>query len=330
MPLHHRAITLGDRDLFGDIVRSARADGLKVIARMDSYRVAEDFYRAHPDWICVNAEGTPFRQADKYVTCINSPYYSEYLPGIMEEVIGRYQPDGFSDNSWPGMSRERIRHCGNCAQRFLDRSGLALPRAADWSNEAYRLWIRWNYERRVEQWDLHNTVTTRAGGKDCLWSGMISGDVLANGNRFVDLRAILSRTEIVMLDHQRRNGIDGFEQNTEAGKRLHELAGWHKHIPESMPQYQLGAPAFRVASMPPPRRGCGPLPPSPAASCRGGTISARCTRTGASIRPRSRSSPGTQRTRTCCSIASHRPMWASCGGRAITISMARTRPMTGR
>ncbi len=79
---------------------------------------------------------------------------------------------------------------------------------------------------------------------------MISGDVLNNGNRFIDLRAILTRTEIVMLDHQRRNAIDGLDQNTEAGKRLHEVGGWHKLIPESMPQYQLGAPAFRVASMP--------------------------------------------------------------------------------
>ncbi len=250
-PMHHRAITLGDRDLFGEIVQSAREEGLNVIARMDSNRVAEDFYRAQPDWICVNHEGVPFRQADKYVTCINSPYYSEYLPQIFEEIIKRYRPDGFSDNSWPGISRERICYCGNCVKRYFDRTGMALPRKADWSNEAYRQWICWNYERRVEQWDLNNAVTQRAGGPDCLWSGMISGDVLTNGNRFVDLRAILSRTEIVMLDHQRRNGIDGFEQNTEAGKRLHELAGWHKHIPESMPQYQLGAPAFRVASMPP-------------------------------------------------------------------------------
>ena len=28
------------------------------IARMDSNRVAENFYRAHPDWICVDANGT--------------------------------------------------------------------------------------------------------------------------------------------------------------------------------------------------------------------------------------------------------------------------------
>ncbi len=119
---------------------------------MDSNRVVDDFYRAHPDWICVDPQGDPYRQADKYVTCINSPYYSEYLPQIMDEIIRRSQPDGFSDNSWAGMSRERICHCRHCADKFYKRSGTNLPKKEDWANETYRLWIRWNYERRTEQW----------------------------------------------------------------------------------------------------------------------------------------------------------------------------------
>ena len=249
-PLHHRAEKLGERDLYGDIVRSAREEGLKVIARMDSNRVAADFYQAHPDWICLDIEGKPYRQAEKYVTCINSPYYTEYLPQVMQEIISRSRPDGFTDNSWAGIPRTNICYCNHCKTQFQAWSGLDLPRSHDWSGEAYRQWIRWNYQRRVEIWELNNAITTKAGGEECHWMGMISGDMLNNCNRFIDLPAILSRTAIVMLDHQRRNGIDNFEQNTEAGKRLHELAGWDKLIPESMPQYQLGAPAFRLASMP--------------------------------------------------------------------------------
>ena len=250
MPLHHRAIKLGDKDLYGDIVKAAREEGLKVIARMDSNRVARDFYRTHPDWICLDDTGKPYTQADKFVTCINSPYYSEYLPKIMEEIITRSKPDGFSDNSWPGMSRERICHCPNCSVQFFKFSGLALPKTVDWASENYRRWIRWNYQRRTKMWNFNNKITTAVGGKDCIWSGMIGGDILYNGNRFINLKSILNSTEIVMLDHQRRSLLDGFEQNTEAGKRLHEVGGWDKLIPESMPQYQLGAPAFRLASMP--------------------------------------------------------------------------------
>lgn len=250
-PLHHRAIALRDRDLYGEVVRSAREEGLKVVARMDSNRVAEDFYRAHPDWICVDSDGKPYRQAEKFVTCINSPYYAEYLPRVMEEIIERSMPDGFSDNSWPGMPRDRICHCRHCKERFFAYSGLDLPKTHDWSTEGYRLWIRWNFERRTELWDFNNEITRRAGGPDCVWSGMISGDVMNNSNRFIDTHAILKRAAIIMLDHQRRNTVDGFTDNTETGKRLHEQAGWDVLIPESTPQYQLGAPTFRQASMPP-------------------------------------------------------------------------------
>src|SRR3954452_19806404 len=86
-PLHHRAEKLGDRDLYGEIVAAAREEGLTVLARMDSNRVAQDFYEAHPNWACRDIHGDPYRQADKFVTCIGSPYYTEYLPAVMEEII---------------------------------------------------------------------------------------------------------------------------------------------------------------------------------------------------------------------------------------------------
>ncbi len=250
-PLHHKAVTLGERDLYGEIVKAAREEGLKVIARMDSNRVAEDFYRAHPDWICLDIDGKPYRQADKYVTCINSPYYSEYLPDIMREIIERTMPDGFADNSWAGIPRKNICYCRHCTEQFFAWSAVDLPRRHDWADENYRRWIQWNYKRRTDLWEFNNKVTTAVGGKDCCWMGMISGDILNNGNRFIDLKEILARSPIVMLDHQRRNLVDGFEDNTETGKRLHEVGGWDKLIPESTPQYQLGSPAFRLASMPP-------------------------------------------------------------------------------
>ena len=249
-PLHHRAVHLGDRDLYGEVVKAAREEGLVVVARMDSNRVAPDMYRSHPDWVAHDVDGKPYRQADKYVTCINSPYYTDFLPQVMEEIIDRTKPDGFTDNSWAGLPRARICHCRHCREKFQKHAGLDLPSAHDWESEAYRRWITWNYELRSELFAFNNEVTTRAGGEDCRWAGMISGDVLNNGNRFIDLADILEQTAIVMLDHQRRTTIHGFDQNTEAGKRLHELAGWDKLIPESMPQYQLGAPSFRLASMP--------------------------------------------------------------------------------
>src|SRR5581483_11444963 len=79
-PLQHRAEFLGGRDLFGELCRAAHDDGLVVLARMDSNRTAPDFFEAHPDWFTRDIAGNPYRAADKYITCVNSPYYDEYLP----------------------------------------------------------------------------------------------------------------------------------------------------------------------------------------------------------------------------------------------------------
>jgi Hypothetical glycosyl hydrolase 6 len=249
-PLHHQAEFLGGRDLFGELTRAAHDDGIFVVARMDSNRTAEDFFEAHPDWFTRDLEGRPYRAADKYITCINSPYYDEYLPGVLREIIERSHPDGFTDNSWAGMGREAICYCENCGRKFRERTGTALPRRPDWDDQGYREWIQWSYARRLEVWDLNNRVTREAGGAQCIWAGMNSGSVTAQARSFRDLKEICARADIMMLDHQRRDDETGFQQNGDTGKRVHEMLGWDKLAPESMAMYQSGPGYYRVASKP--------------------------------------------------------------------------------
>ena len=248
-PLQHRAETLGDRDLFGELSQAAHADGLVVLARMDSNRAAEDFFRAHPDWFARDAAGQPYRNADKYIACVNSLYYDEYLPAVMAEIVERSHPEGFTDNSWSGLGRESICYCDNCARKFRAKTGRELPRKQDWKEAAYRQWIEWSYARRIEIWDLNNRATKAAGGPDCLWIGMNSGNVASQSRSFRDWRAIGERAQIIMLDHQSR-GAQGFQQNAEAGKLIHGLIGWDKLIPESMAMYQNARYQFRVSAKP--------------------------------------------------------------------------------
>ncbi|MBS1871829.1 MAG: Tat pathway signal protein [Acidobacteria bacterium] len=249
-PLQHRAEFLGDRDLYGELAAAAHSVGLVVLARMDSNRAAEDFYQAHRDWFTRDIEGRPYRAADKYVTCVNSAYYDEYIPEVMREIIGRSKPEGLTDNSWSGLSRDMICYCDNCARKFRDTAGQALPRKHDWDNPVFRRWIEWNYARRVEIWDLNNRVTKAAGGADCLWIGMNSGSLAAQSRSFRDSRAIWERAEILMLDHQAR-GAAGFEENADAGKLIHGVMGWDKLIPESMAMYHAGGRvSFRMAAKP--------------------------------------------------------------------------------
>jgi hypothetical protein len=251
-PLQHRAEFLGDRDLYGELAKTAHDDGLVVIARMDSNRTGEDFFKAHPDWFARDAAGKPYRADDaapKYVTCVNGPYYDEYLPGVLTEIIDRSHPEGFADNSWSGLTRDSICYCENCARKFRDKAGSALPVKHDWNDPVYRSWIDWNYARRSEIWEINNRATKAAGGADCLWFGMNSGSVSSQSRSFRDCKFIFGRAEMVFLDHQAR-GASGFEENADCGKLVHSLLGWDKLAPESMAMYQSGRNNFRLASKP--------------------------------------------------------------------------------
>jgi hypothetical protein len=254
-PLQHRAEFLNGRDLYGELAAAARADGLAVVARMDSNRTAEDFFQAHGDWFARQKSGEPYRAADKYVTCVNSPYYDEYLPEVLKEIIERSHPDGFADNSWSGLARDSICYCENCARKFKDQAGATLPDKKDWNSQTYRKWIEWNYKRRLEVWDLNNRTTKAAGGPYCIWMGMNSGSVTSESHSFRDLKEICARSEMLLLDHQSRTETTGFQQNGDTGKLVHGLLGWDKLAPESMALYQApsraGQMSFRLASKPP-------------------------------------------------------------------------------
>jgi hypothetical protein len=252
IPLHRRAAQLGDRDLFGELCRAAHEDGIAVFARMDSSSAHEEFYRAHPDWFAVDTQGRPFRRNDLYQACINGPYYHEHIPAILREIVARYQPEGFTDNSWSGLGRNSICHCVHCRRKFRAHADRDLPRAKDWDDPVYRLWIKWSYARRVEVWDAFNRVTRTAGGPHCLWVGMNSGSVSGQAQRLRDCAAIARRAEMLMLDDQRRANESGFQRNGEVGKLMHGLLGWDKLMPESMAMYQSSTPTYRLASKPGP------------------------------------------------------------------------------
>lgn len=252
IPLHHKAEYLQGGDLFGDLCRAAHEDGLAVFARMDSNRAHKDFYQAHPDWFSMDITGNPYRAADLYVSCINSPYYSEYIPSILTEIAEMYHPEGFTDNSWSGLGRESICYCEYCRKSFKDTTGHDIPLAQDWDDRVYKNWIRWNYDRRLEIWDLNNRTTKAAGGANCIWSGMNSGSISDQSKSFRDFKAIAKKADIIMLDDQARSETGGFQHNGEAGKLIHGILGWDKLIPESMAQYQAHKPWFRMASKPEP------------------------------------------------------------------------------
>lgn len=120
LDLQYRAQGLGDQYFLGEFISLARQEGLTVLARMDINRATKQFYEDHPDWFVVNVDGEPHTSNDRYFSCVNSDYYKKFIPQVLGEIIRLYQPDGFTDNSWTGVSRHMICHCEkDVFQKFL-------------------------------------------------------------------------------------------------------------------------------------------------------------------------------------------------------------------
>ena len=246
-PLQYRARHLGDRDFYKDVSDMAKEEGIKVIARMDIQRATQEFFDAHPDWFARNRQGEPIMAEGRYIACVNSGYCREYVPAVLTEIIERYQPVGFSDNSWKGTDPNTICYCDNCKKRFKEETNLELPVRVNWEDPVYREWIRRGYAWRMENWDLYNATTQRAGGEHCLWFGMIHAD--PRGRMFVDLKGALSRSKMIFCDHQGREGM-GFEQNAVNGTLLRLAAHEQILAPQSMANYVRGNAFFRLAANP--------------------------------------------------------------------------------
>src|SRR5262249_52085174 len=252
VPLHRRAEFLGERDLFGELLKAAHEDGIAVFARMDSNGAGPEGYETHPDWFARGDEAQPFRDRELYVPCINGPYYREHIPAILREIAATYRPEGFTDNSWSGLPRSRICGCARCRTKFEGERSLDLPAKRDWNSRTYRAWVEWSYRCRLEIWDLYNAVAREAGGPDCLWVGMIGGTVAGAANDFRDYREICRRAPMIMIDSQRRDHATGFQANGQTGKLVHGLLGWDKLAPASMALYQTSGVSFRLAARPEP------------------------------------------------------------------------------
>jgi hypothetical protein len=237
-PLHRRAEFLNGRDLYGELVHAAHEDGLAVLARVDFTVASEEFFHAHPDWFARERSGEPYRRGDWYVPCTSGPYFEEYGPAILREIIDRTHPEGLRYDNWPGMGRDEICYCANCVRKFRDKTGLELPKQLDWDHAPYRQWVRWRCEQGTGLWDFYNRVTKKAGGPHCLW--VATFDLFpVYPDALIDRKEITQRSELVMIDDQCRIDGLGFQVNGDVGKRLRQLMGPDKVIFETITMCQV-------------------------------------------------------------------------------------------
>ena len=97
---------------------------MSVIARTDPHAAHNDLYRAHPDWIAVDAEGRKRRHwafPDAWVTCTLGPFSFDLMTAVTREIAQKYDIDGIFTNRWEGSG---MCYCEHCAANFRDATGL--------------------------------------------------------------------------------------------------------------------------------------------------------------------------------------------------------------
>ncbi len=248
-PWQYKAKYLGERDYFGDFCRAARAEGLTVIARMDSNQADERLFETHPEWFCVDVEGKPLRQtAGRYYTCINGEYYTKQLAGMIREIIDRYHPDAFADNTITGP-RGIICQCENCRKKFKADSGFELPQRVDFEDRAFCVWLKWNQKCRVERYRWFNEISVRYGGEDCVYMGMFK-DAYSKGvlEMVLDDVDYAEFNKAIMIDGQIRMQANGFDLNAQQGMAMHEIFGDDTLVLESVATYALAPNMMRKSA----------------------------------------------------------------------------------
>ncbi|GAB2468174.1 family 10 glycosylhydrolase [Promicromonospora xylanilytica] len=132
-------------DLVGDALAAARRRGVRLLARMDFSKVAPAIADAHPQWLFVSPSGERQEFEGLVSVCPSAEYYQRRIFDVLDEVLDRYEVDGFFFN-WFGFNEtdyagrvHGVCHCAACQEGFRAHTGLnRLPdRAGD---DGYREW----------------------------------------------------------------------------------------------------------------------------------------------------------------------------------------------
>lgn len=208
----HRSRWLGDRDLFGELVAATKRCNMRVLARIDPSLSYLDVYYRHPDWFAQDASGNLLKEPtleDLYVTCLNGPYYWEFIPEIIREIHSLYDVDGIFTSEWDG--RRRICACPRCRRMFREYSGLELPEREDPTDMAWKQWYRWQ-ESRIEALSQHWDRTTKAIKPDSTFMGNHS-----------DRGFVSDYADLINVDNQSRQEHTPLWFVGERGKKMRAL-----------------------------------------------------------------------------------------------------------
>ncbi len=161
LELHTRNPMLGDNDPVAEMIDAVHARGIRFCARIDPSKSTRATYERHPEWFVHNRAGKPLEYNGTYLACVNGGWYGIYLRQILREAFTRYEVDGVYFNMFGYRSTDYsgryhgICCCRNCEERFRAFSGKSLPVVENFSDPAWRDYLRF---QEVTTDELHKSV----------------------------------------------------------------------------------------------------------------------------------------------------------------------------
>lgn len=136
-------------DLLGDAVEAAHRRGLRLVARMDFSKVSLAIADEHPQWCFVGPDGERQIYNGLVSVCPSAGYYQEKAFEVIDEVLDRYDIDGFFFNwfgfneiDYSGRYRGVSQNAASKAGFAAFSGGLDLPTGPESPN--YDLWRRYS------------------------------------------------------------------------------------------------------------------------------------------------------------------------------------------
>ena len=236
LPDYPRSPYLNGRDLFGECARAAHARNIHILGRMSPDLAQAVLAQNHPEWFRRDADGSLMREQGLggeahdpslppiYApTCQFTGYYSEYIPAIIKEVMGRYEIDGIYTNGWPGVSAP-LCYCETCRK-------IGDPRS-----EAYK---KAYLDRAKELWSLYSKLVT-ARNPDNMYSGNLGGGFKGGD---LDLKELTADAAWFIADNQGRGPVGAPAWDASQQTRIAKAIVGDRPVPNSTGAYEISGSA---------------------------------------------------------------------------------------
>jgi len=142
-----------------EVTKALREAGLGILCwvpfNVQDLRNVEDFQMAklHPEWTMKFIEEPGKAFGPRAGMCVISSPYIEWYANVLREVaafdLDGIFFDGFYLGGIPHPSRPGCT-CEHCEVAFRTDTGLALPKQVDWTDMAFKRWVRWRNERLLK------------------------------------------------------------------------------------------------------------------------------------------------------------------------------------